>query len=675
MLEQMRRQGASIFVYLIFCLLIAIFIINFRPGQSRQGDNGCGGDTNQVVNVDGKQVTATAYHIAYSNPYNRGQQKQRVWLAIEGLISRELLAQEAERRGLRASTELLEEQYIKKGYFFVGGARRFIPGIFDEDHLWSLRAFKGWIGQLNVSKNSYETEQQRGLLAWMMGQTLTDSVQVTRDEAKAEYDYDHTLVSYDVVTFDPGDYKSAMHPSDADLDRYIASHADAVKQRYESDKRTWTVKKQYKLREIFIGKSEAPPADEKKDDKKKDDKKPAGMTIDEAKAKLEAARAQIVAGKLKFADAAKELSTTPALKASGGDAGWQTVDSPTLDEKAVNDAVKDLKVGGEPSPVITTDTGAYLLVAEDQREGELKFDQVKREIAAQLATPEWSQEAARRDAIKALTAAQGGKKLDQQFEREQSEPNEPPFELKKRLKMMQQLINSKQVPDETRNMIYDQIQQIEQSLRMQRAQILAAREVWSKDQPAAWYADGDGAGAGASAGSGSGSGSAAATPAPPPAPPKVDLMKPSTDPLPAFPDMKPPKVIKQGPAPRSHVMPGIGKSKEIADALFDTLAVGEVPKTIYEVERQRENVPEHVYVVIQLVDKQLAKAEDFDKEAAEDIAELREQRAASVLETWLRDRCETLAKDQRITPNMELLRETNDKGEPIPTQYRLCMYQ
>ena len=39
MLENLRRQGSSIFVYLIFCLLIAIFIINFRPGQTRQGDN------------------------------------------------------------------------------------------------------------------------------------------------------------------------------------------------------------------------------------------------------------------------------------------------------------------------------------------------------------------------------------------------------------------------------------------------------------------------------------------------------------------------------------------------------------------------------------------------------------------------------------------------------------
>ena len=48
MLEQMRRQGASIFIYLIFGLLIAIFVININPGQGR-GDSGCGTASNSAV--------------------------------------------------------------------------------------------------------------------------------------------------------------------------------------------------------------------------------------------------------------------------------------------------------------------------------------------------------------------------------------------------------------------------------------------------------------------------------------------------------------------------------------------------------------------------------------------------------------------------------------------------
>jgi hypothetical protein len=346
-----------------------------------------------------------------------------------------------------------------------------------------------------------------------------------------------------------------------------------------------------------------------------------------------------------------------------------------LGDKAVSDAVKTLKPG-ELTPVIATDNGVFLIMAEDQREGQLTFDQVKREIAENLARDEWSKEAAHRDAIKAATAVQSGKKLDQLFEVEPSEPYESPGQIKKQIKQTLQMLRSPGLPEEIRGPMQQQLQQLEQILRAERSQILAARETWSKDQPAAWYADDDGAGAAAgsaapagsaataagsaatASGSGSGSGSNAAA-ATPPAPPK-DLMKPSTDVLPAFTEV-PHKVQKQGPEPRSHVMPGIGKSKDVADALF-----GPTPnaKSLYEVEGG--------YVVVQLVDKTAAKDEDFAKQADEDLADLRALRAQSVLEDWLRDRCEALAQKGKIIPNPELMIETNDKGERVQVQYKPC---
>ena len=58
MLEQSRRQGASIFIYLIFGLLIVIFVINFNPGAGG-GQSGCSGTDNTVIRVDGKDVPYT----------------------------------------------------------------------------------------------------------------------------------------------------------------------------------------------------------------------------------------------------------------------------------------------------------------------------------------------------------------------------------------------------------------------------------------------------------------------------------------------------------------------------------------------------------------------------------------------------------------------------------------
>src|SRR5690349_8438102 len=135
MLESMRRQGASIFVYLIFCLLIAIFVINFRPNGTQGGDTGCTGGGGQVVKINGFDVSETAYHVGYSNPYNRGSGKQRTWLALEKLIRRELLAQEADARGLEANNAIVQEE-IKKGHFYWGGDQLMIGGIFDENGYW-----------------------------------------------------------------------------------------------------------------------------------------------------------------------------------------------------------------------------------------------------------------------------------------------------------------------------------------------------------------------------------------------------------------------------------------------------------------------------------------------------------------------------------------------------------
>src|SRR5580704_9695790 len=176
MVEQMRRQGASIFVYLIFCLLILIFVINFRPGQSRQGDNGCRGTSNSVISVDGVDATQTAFKVAYSA--NGASGKQKTYVALEWLIRRELLAQAAEKRGLLVNDDLIMNE-IKQGRFFYAGKTVQIPGIFDQDGVWNLRAFENWHqNQLNVSRNSYIEEQKRGLLATMMADILRESVQV-----------------------------------------------------------------------------------------------------------------------------------------------------------------------------------------------------------------------------------------------------------------------------------------------------------------------------------------------------------------------------------------------------------------------------------------------------------------------------------------------------------------
>jgi parvulin-like peptidyl-prolyl isomerase len=639
---------------LIFCLLIAIFIINFRPGQSRQ-DEGCGVTKNLIVSVDGNEASATAYHIAYSNPYNRETGKHRTAAALEKLIRRELLLQEARARNLNVTTDLVEEE-IKKGHFFYGGERLMIPGIFDEDGLWSYEMFKRWVANLNVSQGSYEGEQASSMEAAIVADLLRDQVRVSRDEALAQYLYDYTLVTYDVVAFKPDDFRAAMHVTDADLDRYIAAHAADVEKKFKTDERLYKdLPRQLKLREIFLAKPEEPKAEEPKGSgagsgsdagsaagsgvgsgsAAKPPVVAKGPTLDELKAKVEAARAQIAAGKLKFADAAKELNSDPDLKASGGELGWRSADKPALGEKAASDAIKALKPG-EMTPVIAGEKGVYLVIAEEERSGNLTFDQVKHEIALNLAKDDWSKEAAKRAALKALADVQAKKKPDQPdpkladlFPHENAEPFMPPAKVKQEKRQLINLLRSSQIPDEMRGQFYNQIVELEQFEQVQRAMIL-----------------GEGVVAGEHGGTA----------------PAGDVVA-TKDELPKVGDVAV-KVVRNGPAPRMVVMPGIGKSKAAADALFDELGPSSLAKKVYEADGK--------FFVIQLVEKTQPKVDDFDKQATANIAELRQMRAAEMLEDWLKSRCEALVKDSKIKVNPDLVRETDDKGNVLPTQYRPC---
>jgi hypothetical protein len=724
MLEQMRRQGASIFIYLIFGLLIVIFVINFAP-SGQTGSGGCNTPGNTVVTVDGTDANQSAYLVAYSSSNAGGRQK--VYIALDQVIRRELLAQAAEERGIRTTGDLYDSQIIRgtRGYFYLGGQRIDVTRQFfdevDDGFLFNRKKWLGWINTLNIqSPGTYREEQTRGLQAAMMSDLITKSVRVSRDEALADYLYEHNTVTYDVVAFDPVKYRRAMKLTEADTKRFLESHADEVQAQFKTEERTYKgVKPQAEIREIFIPKelaaakpadakpADAKPADAKPADAKPADAKPAdakkpavgdapkpfGLPIDVAKAKLEAVRASIAAGKLTFTEAEKQLAADSSddAPAQNGYHGWRSVEGPELGEAKLNDAIKPLKAG-EMTPVIVGERGVYLAIVTGKREGDLSFDQVKTEIAATLAKEAWSKEAAKRAALDALAKVQPGKGLDQMFEREAGKPTGGGLE---------DMLNNPNLDPETRK-------QIEQILKQQQPQpkqgSLGLREV---DVPVAWYADADGsagsatapaagatapaagatpapaatpaAGAAPAAGSaapaaGSAAPAAGAAPAAAPAAgaasaaaPAAAALAPSTDVLPQFGEVPKPKVNRIGPAPRQAKMPGIGSSKAAVDALFDELTVGSIAKQVYEGDG-------NTYVVLQLVEKATPKVEDFEKTADTEIARMQEARGKAAIHEWLKGRCQTLTKANKIRPAADRIQETDDKGNPAPTVYHPCMY-
>ncbi len=643
--EQMRKRGASALVYLIFCLLIAIFVINFRPGQSGP-DGGCRGTSNDVISVDGTKSSQTAFKIAYSTPFNRGRgNKQKIHVALETLIRREILADAAEARGLVVSEDFAMQQ-IKKGRYYLGGQHTEIPGIFFETGEWNLQAFKNWVGQLNVSQNAYIEEQRRSLLASMMAEILMESVQVSRDEALHKFMAETNTASYDVVAFKPESYRSRMRLREADIERFIASHHEEVSARYKTDERTYKgVKPQLKLRQIFIATTGAKPTQPSETETSPDTKESTEALASRAKAKLEGLRESIGNDKRKFTEAAKTISSDDVMKSNAGDLGWHTADNAMLEEKALNDAVKTLKPG-EVTPVIVTDRGVYLILAEDKREGDLSFEQVKTEIATELAKDLWGKEAAKRAAIAALDRARSetGSNLNQLYKPDPSAPGPG----KGQGLDIEQLLDDPNFPPEQKQKLLEMLE------RQKRGAFDPGNA--DRDIPAGWFAASDEAGA-SSPDPAPGSAAPAAKPQP--------AITATNEQLPTLEGVAEPHVTRHGPSPRSRQMPGLGSSKEAIAAVFDELEPGKLAQQIYEADGG--------YIAVQLVARVQPNAAEFDKTAERRIAELREARAQEFLEEWLKNKCDSLAKDGKIKPQPQLLLERDDQGNPLPISYRPCM--
>jgi len=79
------------------------------------------------------------------------------------------------------------------------------------------------------------------------------------------------------------------------------------------------------------------------------------------------------------------------------------------------------------------------------------------------------------------------------------------------------------------------------------------------------------------------------------------------------------------------------------------------------------------YTVVQLVEKSQAKIEDFDKEAEQILADMRDARGRALVTDWLKTRCKELDEAGKIKPMADLIAESDDKGKPLPRVYRPCM--
>ncbi|HTQ42308.1 MAG TPA: peptidylprolyl isomerase [Polyangiaceae bacterium] len=400
-----RSKGISNVVYgIIIVATILVFVIGFRPNATSKTASlteSC------AAHVRGRCIEPKDFYAAYrvlmpskSQAMSRRLNLKKV--ALDGIIERELLDDEAKRLGIGVTDKELTDQlydgfirvsvpaenpsqaqqilyemyqsYVRAGMIPQDVAQEHfndrdtaIPVDFKDPKtkLFDMKVYERQVRNLsNRSTTEFREAQARELLAAKVRDVIRDPVRVSEDEAWDEYNRRHSTAT---VTYIPVKEswvaRWAVAQDQAAIDAWVKDHQSDYDKELDERKKDDEPKAGH-IRHILV-------------------KTPYGATDDEkavALAKLSWAVARIRAGE-PFAEVAREVSDDPGSAAKGGDVGDKT-DGFVAPFKAAADA---LKPGEMTAGAVETQFGFHFIEKDDPGKAADVEKALGRSLARQMA--------------------------------------------------------------------------------------------------------------------------------------------------------------------------------------------------------------------------------------------------------------------------------------------------
>jgi peptidyl-prolyl cis-trans isomerase D len=390
MLENLRTNKRN-FLTIAFVLAIGfVFAVNFGPGSLSKGGGFGGGGTSHVASVNGTAIAAGEFERQYERrlqllqgqlggAFTRdiAQQLGVPKIALDDVVHRELLAQEAERRGVVVTDEEISQAVHSDPGFHEGGR-------------FSFPLYQKTVGRTYGSTGRYEDLLRRDLLASKMQTLILSAVKVSDAEVKTAWQAEADRLELAFVRFPAAAAAKQVQVTDAEVKDFAAKNAERIDRFYDENAGRFDQPKRVRARHILARAATGADAE-----------------AEAAKRKIEAAAERVKKGE-DFAKVAGELSEDENTKGRGGDLGFVTEN---LVEKPFADAAFALEQGKVSDPVRTS-TGWHLIqVDEVVPAKKVSKEDARPEIARELLVQDRAQTLARERAQAALAAAKGGKSL------------------------------------------------------------------------------------------------------------------------------------------------------------------------------------------------------------------------------------------------------------------------
>lgn len=393
MLEFIRRRSTSFLSWIILGAIALIFGLQFGlPSDSLSVAPG------SLAKVHGEEIRNEdfQFQIGLASRFGlvpkEAQMREIVGVneeLVDGMVERILLAHEARKMGL-AATKKEAEDVVLDGHVLLFGHRVEWLG---SDEKFNYEIFtKNWLGPMRIPEPKYLEEQSEELLAQTLRDLVSASVVVPEPELRREYESGANTITLRYARYEFSAFAELADPTPAQLDAYVAEHADELEQRYESQKTRFTaLPKQARLQLVQV-----------------DD-------TPEKRAALAAARAAVVAGTETLPAVARAQSTHDTA-GRGGDYGFIDEDSQAASDlpEAVRKAVPAVATEGV-SEVIAAEGSLWLVRVAERREGDVPKEAALRELAEEGLREQLGRELARRAAEEDQNAVAAGNPLGEVF--------------------------------------------------------------------------------------------------------------------------------------------------------------------------------------------------------------------------------------------------------------------
>jgi peptidyl-prolyl cis-trans isomerase D len=432
MLEIFRQRGLSNVIYgAIIVATIFAFVVTFRPqAQNRTASltEACAARVRGRC-IDPKDFSSARRMLMPTRSESSSRKMNLKKVALDGLIERELMDNDARRLGLSITDRELTDQlfagYVRvsvpeadpelaqqvlsemyRGYERAG----FLSPEMAQTHLndrdtaipidfrdpktrqFDMKLYERKVRNLsNRSTTEFREEQGRELLAAKVRDAIRDPVRIAEGEAWDEYDRQKStaMLTY-IPVRESWALRWAVDVKQADLDAFLKDHPEVLDKALV-DRKKEDAPQAGHIRHILV-------------------KLPYGASDEEraaALAKLSWAAARIKAGE-PFAEVARQTSDDTGSAAQGGDVG-DKLDGFVPPFKAAAEA---LKPGETTSGAVETQFGFHYLEKDDPAKAAEVEDKVKRSLTHELVAGAKALEAAQRMAQQIDDAMRSGKPVE-----------------------------------------------------------------------------------------------------------------------------------------------------------------------------------------------------------------------------------------------------------------------